>query len=77
MQEQMARLYRAVYHDTRARRDFRRRLRCCQYVPPILQGVVQGALVSGGVEAIQHGGQAASFAAGVGFLAAAAASRGY
>lgn len=47
------------------------------YVPPILQGVVQGASVSGGMEAIRHGGQAASFAAGAGFLAAAAASRGF
>lgn len=47
------------------------------YVPPILQGVVQGASVSGGMEAIRHGGQAASFAAGAGFLAAGAASRGF
>ncbi|MQB12357.1 P-type conjugative transfer protein TrbL [Agrobacterium sp. ICMP 6402] len=47
------------------------------YVPPILQGLVQGASVSGGMEAIRHGGQAASFAAGAGFLATAAASRGF
>ncbi|KJF71459.1 P-type conjugative transfer protein TrbL, partial [Agrobacterium arsenijevicii] len=47
------------------------------YVPPILQGVVQGASVSGGMEAIRHGAQAASFAAGAGFLATAAASRGF
>jgi type IV secretion system protein TrbL len=47
------------------------------YVPPILQGVVQGASVSGGMESIRHGGQAASFAAGAGFLATAAASRGF
>jgi len=47
------------------------------YVPPILQGVVQGASVSGGMESIRHGGQAASFAAGAGFLAATAASRGF
>ncbi|UXT61340.1 P-type conjugative transfer protein TrbL (plasmid) [Agrobacterium fabrum] len=47
------------------------------YVPPILQGVVQGASVSGGMEAIRHGGQAASFAAGAGFLATSAASRGF
>ena len=47
------------------------------YVPPILQGVVQGASVSGGMEAIRHGGQAASFAAGAGFLATAAASIGF
>ncbi|MBO9101922.1 MULTISPECIES: P-type conjugative transfer protein TrbL [unclassified Rhizobium] len=46
-------------------------------VPPILQGVVQGASVSGGMEAIRYGGQAASFAAGAGFLAAGAASRGF
>jgi type IV secretion system protein TrbL len=45
------------------------------YVPPILQGVVQGASVTGGMEAIRHGGQAASFAAGAGFLATAASSR--
>lgn len=47
------------------------------YVPPILQGVVQGASVSGGMESIRHGGQAASFVAGAGFLATAAASRGF
>ncbi|WP_337271123.1 P-type conjugative transfer protein TrbL [Oryzifoliimicrobium ureilyticus] len=47
------------------------------YVPPILQGVVQGASVGGGMEAIRHGGQAASFAAGAGFLVTAAASRGF
>lgn len=47
------------------------------YVPPILQGVVQGASVGGGMEAIRHAGQTASFAAGAGFLATAAASRGF
>ncbi|MDX1010419.1 P-type conjugative transfer protein TrbL [Sinorhizobium medicae] len=47
------------------------------YVPTILQGVVQGASVSGGMEAIRHGGQAASFAAGAGFLAAGAAGAGF
>ncbi|QLL64586.1 P-type conjugative transfer protein TrbL (plasmid) [Sinorhizobium mexicanum] len=47
------------------------------YVPNIMQGVVQGASVSGGVEAIRHGGQAASFAAGAGFLAATAAGVGF
>jgi type IV secretion system protein TrbL len=47
------------------------------YVPPILQGVVQGASVGGGMEAIRHGGQAASFAAGSGFLTIGAASRGF
>ncbi|WP_026621619.1 type IV secretion system protein TrbL (plasmid) [Ensifer sp. WSM1721] len=46
------------------------------YVPPILQGVVHGASVSGGMETIRHGGQAASFAAGGAFLGAAAATRG-
>ncbi len=34
------------------------------YVPNIIQGVVQGTSVTGGMEAIRHGGQAASFAAG-------------
>ncbi|MVA27652.1 P-type conjugative transfer protein TrbL (plasmid) [Agrobacterium vitis] len=47
------------------------------YVPPILQGVVQGASVTSGMESIRHGGQAASVAAGAGFLATAAASRGF
>ena len=49
------------------------------YVPNIMQGVVQGASVSGGMEAIRHGGQAASFAAGAagaGFAAAQAARAG-
>jgi type IV secretion system protein TrbL len=47
------------------------------YVPNIIQGVVQGASVSGGMEVIRHGGQAASFAAGAGFLAAGAAGAGF
>ncbi|MBP1886557.1 P-type conjugative transfer protein TrbL [Sinorhizobium mexicanum] len=47
------------------------------YVPSIIQGVVQGASVSGGMEAIRHGGQAASFAAGAGFLAGGAAGAGF
>ncbi|NEJ80370.1 P-type conjugative transfer protein TrbL [Rhizobium leguminosarum] len=47
------------------------------YVPNIIQGVVQGASVSGGMEAIRHGGQATSFAAGAGFLAAGAAGAGF
>ncbi|NEH73622.1 P-type conjugative transfer protein TrbL [Rhizobium leguminosarum] len=47
------------------------------YVPNIIQGVVQGASVSGGMEAIRHGGQAASFAAGAGFVAAGAAGAGF
>lgn len=34
------------------------------YVPSIIQGVVQGVSVTGGMEVIRHGGQAASFAAG-------------
>ncbi|TIQ41889.1 MAG: P-type conjugative transfer protein TrbL [Mesorhizobium sp.] len=46
------------------------------YVPPIIQGVVQGASVAGGMEAIRHGTQAATFAAGGAFLGASAASRG-
>ncbi|TCM76606.1 P-type conjugative transfer protein TrbL [Rhizobium sp. BK068] len=47
------------------------------YVPNIIQGVVQGASVSGGMEAIRHGAQAASFGAGAGFLASGAASAGF
>ncbi|RUU25040.1 P-type conjugative transfer protein TrbL [Mesorhizobium sp. M6A.T.Ce.TU.016.01.1.1] len=46
------------------------------YVPPIVQGVVQGASIAGGMEAIRHGAQAATFAAGGAFLGASAASRG-
>ncbi|NGN43536.1 P-type conjugative transfer protein TrbL [Mesorhizobium sp. CGMCC 1.15528] len=46
------------------------------YVPAILQGVVQGASVAGGMEAIRHGTQAATFAAGGAFLGAGAASKG-
>ncbi|WP_245436853.1 P-type conjugative transfer protein TrbL [Rhizobium chutanense] len=47
------------------------------YVPNIIQGVVQGASVTGGMETIRHGGQAASFAAGAGFLAGGAAGAGF
>nr|WP_172690377.1 P-type conjugative transfer protein TrbL [Agrobacterium deltaense]ASK43047.1 P-type conjugative transfer protein TrbL [Agrobacterium deltaense] len=47
------------------------------YVPPILQGVVQGASVGGGMEAIRHGGQAASAALGAGFLTIGMANRGF
>ncbi|CUX72143.1 MULTISPECIES: P-type conjugative transfer protein TrbL [Agrobacterium] len=47
------------------------------YVPPILQGVVQGASAGGGMEAIRHGGQAASAALGAGFLISGAANRGF
>jgi type IV secretion system protein TrbL len=47
------------------------------YVPNIIQGVVQGASVSGGMETIRHGGQAASFGAGAGFLAGGAVSAGF
>lgn len=46
------------------------------YVPNILQGVVQGVSVTGGMEVIRHGGQAASAAAGAAFLAAGSASVG-
>jgi type IV secretion system protein TrbL len=46
------------------------------YVPAILQGVVQGASVAGGMEAIRHGTQAATFAAGGAFLGAGAAAKG-
>jgi type IV secretion system protein TrbL len=47
------------------------------YVPNIIQGVVQGASVAGGMETIRHGGQAASFATGAAFLAAGAAGAGF
>ncbi|TWF47602.1 P-type conjugative transfer protein TrbL [Neorhizobium alkalisoli] len=47
------------------------------YVPNIIQGVVQGASVSGGMETIRHGGQAASFAAGAAFLGAGAVGAGF
>ncbi|SON58486.1 conjugal transfer protein TrbL (plasmid) [Hartmannibacter diazotrophicus] len=40
------------------------------YVPNIIQGMVQGVSVTGGMEAIRHGAQAASFAAGGAALAA-------
>ena len=46
------------------------------YVPNIVQGVVQGASVTGGMEVIRHGSQAASFAAGGVALAAGGASAG-
>lgn len=46
------------------------------YVPNVIQGVVQGVSVTGGMETIRHGGQAASFATGAGFLAAGAVSAG-
>lgn len=46
------------------------------YVPNIMQGVVQAASVTGGMESIRHGGQGASFATGAAFLAAGAASAG-
>lgn len=39
------------------------------YVPNIMQGVVQGASVTGGMEVIRHGGQTAGFAAGGAALA--------
>jgi type IV secretion system protein TrbL len=46
------------------------------YVPNIIQGVVQGASVTGGMETIRHGSQMASFAAGAAFLATGAARVG-
>lgn len=46
------------------------------YVPGIIQGVVQGASITGGMETIRHGGQAASFTAGAAMLAAGAARAG-
>lgn len=46
------------------------------YVPPILQGVVQGVSTVGGMEAVRHGAQAATFAAGGAFLGANAVSKG-
>lgn len=46
------------------------------YVPNIIQGVVQGASVSGGMETIRHGSQAASFAAGAASLAAGSVGAG-
>lgn len=46
------------------------------YVPNIMQGVVQGVSVTGGMETIRHGGQSGSFATGAAFLAAGAASAG-
>jgi type IV secretion system protein TrbL len=46
------------------------------YVPNIIQGVIQGVSVGSGMEVIRHGSQAASFAAGAGFLAAGSASAG-
>jgi type IV secretion system protein TrbL len=39
------------------------------YVPNIIQGVVQGVSVTGGMEVIRHGGQAASMSAGGAALA--------
>lgn len=46
------------------------------YVPNIIQGVVQGTSVSGGMEAIRHGGQASSFALGTASLTAGAVGVG-
>ena len=46
------------------------------YVPPIIQGVVQGASIAGGMEALRHGGQAATMVAGGAFLGASAARSG-
>lgn len=46
------------------------------YVPAIVQGVVQGVSTSNGMEAIRHGNQAATVAAGAAFLSAAATASG-
>ncbi|MEB2846613.1 P-type conjugative transfer protein TrbL [Endobacterium cereale] len=46
------------------------------YVPTIIQGVVQGASVTGGMETIRHGGQAATFAAGAAMLAVSSGQAG-
>lgn len=46
------------------------------YVPNIVQGVVQGVSVTGGMEAIHHGAQATSFAAGGAALASGGAKAG-
>ncbi len=46
------------------------------YVPAIVQGVVQGVSVTGGMEAIRHGGQATSFALGGAALGAGGARAG-
>lgn len=46
------------------------------YVPNILQGVVQGASVTGGMETIRHGSQAASFAAGAASLVTSSVGAG-
>jgi len=46
------------------------------YVPNIIQGVVQGVSVTGGMEVIRHGAQAASFAAGGAALGAGGARVG-
>lgn len=46
------------------------------YVPNIIQGVVQGVSVTGGMETIRHGSQAASFAAGGASLAVGGARAG-
>lgn len=46
------------------------------YVPTIIQGVVQGASVTSGMETIRHGATATSFALGAASLAAGAAGSG-
>jgi type IV secretion system protein TrbL len=46
------------------------------YVPPIIQGMVQGVSVAGGMEAIRHGGQSASAALGTAVLAYGGARAG-
>ena len=46
------------------------------YVPNTIQSMVQGVSITGGMESIRHGSQAASFAAGAAFLATGAAAAG-
>lgn len=46
------------------------------YVPSIIQGVVQGVSVTGGMEVLRAGGQIASFAGGAASMAAGAAALG-
>lgn len=46
------------------------------YVPSTIQGVVQGASVTGGMETIRHGSQATSFAAGAASLVSGSVGAG-
>ncbi len=60
------RLLGPVRHDLGGRRHFSVVFIIAMYVPSIIQGVVQGGIRFSGMEAIRHGGQAASFATGQG-----------